>query len=159
MTAFIPQIFVSGEAYQFDWSHEHVELGGVDRVVEVAHVRLCHSRALFLAAIYTLVGFHGSPPFVAAAAAMAVGLVRLLLLRGAEGNVIVGGEKRLWATARVVPLLLAISVIAGMLETVPWGVYQVYALNSGVSVRTAGLVRFAGFSDSQGGHIGSPKSR
>ena len=49
-TAFIPQIFASGEAYQFDWSHEHVELGGVDQVVKVAHVRLCHSRAFFLAA-------------------------------------------------------------------------------------------------------------
>jgi transposase len=49
-TAFIPQTFAPGEAYQFDWSHEHVELGGVDQVVKVAHVRLCHSRAFFLAA-------------------------------------------------------------------------------------------------------------
>src|SRR5690606_12597796 len=47
-TAFIPQIFASGEAYQFDWSHEHVELGGVEQVVKVAHVRLCHSRVFFL---------------------------------------------------------------------------------------------------------------
>ena len=38
------------EAYQFDWSHEHVELGGIDQVVKVAHVRLCHSRAFFLVA-------------------------------------------------------------------------------------------------------------
>ena len=44
-TAFIPQSFAPGEAYQFDWSHEHVELGGLDQVVKVAHVRLCHSRA------------------------------------------------------------------------------------------------------------------
>jgi transposase len=49
-TAFIPQSFAPGEAYQFDWSHEHVELGGIDQVVKVAHVRLCHSRAFFLAA-------------------------------------------------------------------------------------------------------------
>src|SRR6185437_15142067 len=49
-TAFIPQSFALGEAYQFDWSHEHVELGGVDQVVKVAHVRLCHSRAFFLVA-------------------------------------------------------------------------------------------------------------
>jgi hypothetical protein len=47
-TAFIPQTLSSGEAYQFDWSHEHVELAGVEQVVKVAHVRLCHSRALFL---------------------------------------------------------------------------------------------------------------
>lgn len=49
-TAFIPQYFAPGEAYQFDWSHEHVELGGVEQVVKVAHVRLCHSRAFFLMA-------------------------------------------------------------------------------------------------------------
>jgi transposase len=49
-TAFIPQSFAPGEAYQFDWSHEHVELGGVEQIVKVAHVRLCHSRAFFLAA-------------------------------------------------------------------------------------------------------------
>lgn len=49
-TAFIPQSFAPGEAYQFDWSHEHVEIDGIDLVVKVAHVRLCHSRAFFLAA-------------------------------------------------------------------------------------------------------------
>jgi transposase len=49
-TAFIPQSFAPGEAYQFDFSHEHVELGGVHQVVKVAHLRLCHSRAFFLAA-------------------------------------------------------------------------------------------------------------
>ena len=48
--AFIPQSFDAGEAHQFDWSHEHVELGGVEKVVKVAHVRLCHSRAFFLVA-------------------------------------------------------------------------------------------------------------
>jgi len=49
-TTFIPQSFAPGEAYQFDFSHERVELGGVDQVVKVAHVRLCHSRAFYLAA-------------------------------------------------------------------------------------------------------------
>ena len=29
--AFIPQYFAPGEAYQFDFSHEHVELGGIDQ--------------------------------------------------------------------------------------------------------------------------------
>ncbi len=48
--AFIPQYFAPGEAYQFDFSHEHVELGGIDQVVRLAHVRLCHSRAFFLVA-------------------------------------------------------------------------------------------------------------
>ncbi|MEI6720689.1 MAG: IS21 family transposase [Betaproteobacteria bacterium] len=49
-TAFIPQYFAPGEAYQFDFSHEHVELGGLDQVVKVAHVRLSYSRAFFLVA-------------------------------------------------------------------------------------------------------------
>jgi transposase len=49
-SAFIPKYFAPGEAYQFDWSHEHVELGGVEQVVKVAHVRLCHSRAFLLIA-------------------------------------------------------------------------------------------------------------
>jgi transposase len=49
--AFIPQSFAPGEAYQFDWSHERVVIGGLDQVVKVAHLRLCHSRA-FLAVAY-----------------------------------------------------------------------------------------------------------
>ena len=66
---------------------------------------------------------------------------------GEAGDVIIGGEKGLWATARVVPLLLTIALIGGMLETVAWGVYQVYALNNGFPMRTAGWllsVFFAG---------------
>jgi MFS family permease len=92
------------------------------------------------AGIYTLVGFRGFAPFVAAATAMAVGLVPLLLLHGTSGDAIIGGEKRLWATARLVPLLLGIAVMAGMLETVPWGLYQVYALSNGFSAQTAGWI-------------------
>jgi transposase len=45
-TAYVPLIFAPGEAYQFDWSHEVVLLGGVTVIVKVAHVRLCHSRML-----------------------------------------------------------------------------------------------------------------
>src|SRR5438270_10304629 len=44
--AYVPLSFASGEAYQFDWSHEHVVLNGVTALVQVAHVRLCHSRML-----------------------------------------------------------------------------------------------------------------
>ena len=47
---FIPQRFAAGEAYQFDWSYEHVELGGLPHVVKVAHVRLCYSRAFLVTA-------------------------------------------------------------------------------------------------------------
>jgi len=48
---FIPLWFAPGEAYQFDWSHEVVVLGGVTTTVKVAHVRLCHSR-MFLVQAY-----------------------------------------------------------------------------------------------------------
>ena len=48
---FIPLWFAPGEAYQFDWSHEIVVLGGVTTTVKVAHVRLCHSR-MFLVRAY-----------------------------------------------------------------------------------------------------------
>lgn len=49
-SAFIPLHFESGDAYQFDWSHESVILGGVAQVVKVAHFRLSHSRQSFIAA-------------------------------------------------------------------------------------------------------------
>ena len=39
--AYIPLTFAPGEAYQFDWSHEIVVIGGVTTTVKVAHVRLC----------------------------------------------------------------------------------------------------------------------
>jgi len=48
--AYIPQLFDPGDAYQFDWSHEWVELGGVVVKVKVAHFRLCHSRMPFCVA-------------------------------------------------------------------------------------------------------------
>lgn len=47
VAAFAPLIFAAGEAYQFDWSHEHVQLDGQAMVVKVAQVRLCHSRMLY----------------------------------------------------------------------------------------------------------------
>jgi transposase len=46
--AFIPLSFAPGEAYQFDWSHEIVLINGVTVTVKVAHMRLCHSRMMFV---------------------------------------------------------------------------------------------------------------
>src|SRR5271169_4475721 len=46
--AYVPLSFAPGEAYQFDWSHEVVLLSGTTVVVKAAHVRLCHSRMLFV---------------------------------------------------------------------------------------------------------------
>ncbi len=48
--AFVPLSFDPGEAYQFDWSHEIVLLDGVTTIVKVAHMRLCHSRMIFVRA-------------------------------------------------------------------------------------------------------------
>ena len=48
---FIPLMFDPGEAFQFDWSHEWVEMGGMPVKVKVAHLRLCFSR-LFVAIAY-----------------------------------------------------------------------------------------------------------
>jgi len=48
--AYVPLSFAPGEAYQFDWSHEVVLLRGVPVTVKVAHLRLCHSRMLFVRA-------------------------------------------------------------------------------------------------------------
>jgi transposase len=50
VSAFVPLSFAPGEAYQFDWSHEIVVMGGVTATVKVAHVRLCHSRMMFVRA-------------------------------------------------------------------------------------------------------------
>jgi transposase len=51
--AYVPLSFEAGEAYQFDWSHEVVLINGVTVTVKVAHVRLCHSRMLFVRAYPT----------------------------------------------------------------------------------------------------------
>jgi transposase len=48
--AFVPLSFAPGEAYQFDWSHEVVLINGTTVIVKVAHVRLCHSRMMFVRA-------------------------------------------------------------------------------------------------------------
>jgi transposase len=48
--AFVPLSFAPGEAYQFDWSHEIVLVGGATVTVKVAHVRLCHSRMMYFRA-------------------------------------------------------------------------------------------------------------
>jgi transposase len=48
--AYVPLTFAPGEAYQFDWSHEIVLINGTTVTVKVAHMRLCHSRMLFVRA-------------------------------------------------------------------------------------------------------------
>jgi transposase len=52
LAAYIPQVFEPAEAFQFDWSHELVELGGEMVKVKVAHFRLCRSRMPFCVAYH-----------------------------------------------------------------------------------------------------------
>lgn len=51
--AFVPLTFENGEAFQFDWGEEGMLVGGVFHDVQVAHMKLCASRAFFLVAYPT----------------------------------------------------------------------------------------------------------
>lgn len=44
--AFVPLAFELGEVFQFDWSEEGIVIAGVYRGLQVAHIKLCASRAL-----------------------------------------------------------------------------------------------------------------
>lgn len=48
--AFVPLAFELGEAFQFDWSEEALVIGGIYRKLQVAHMKLCASRAFWLVA-------------------------------------------------------------------------------------------------------------
>ena len=48
--AFVPLKFELGEAFQFDWSEERLLIGGMWRTLQVAHLKLCASRAFVLVA-------------------------------------------------------------------------------------------------------------
>jgi transposase len=48
--AYVPLSFAWGEAFQFDWSSEGLVIGGVYRKIELAHMKLCASRAFWLQA-------------------------------------------------------------------------------------------------------------
>jgi transposase len=50
VTAYVPLNFQLGEAFQFDWSEEGLVVGGIYYRVQVAHLKLCASRAFWLVA-------------------------------------------------------------------------------------------------------------
>ena len=50
VTAYVPLNFELGEAFQFDWSEEGLVVGGIYYRVQVAHLKLCASRAFWLVA-------------------------------------------------------------------------------------------------------------
>jgi transposase len=51
--AFVPLRFELREAFQFDWSEERLVIGGIWRKLQVAHLKLCASRAFVLVAYPT----------------------------------------------------------------------------------------------------------
>ena len=51
--AFVPLQFEPGEAHQFDWSEEHLMIGGVWRKILAAHLKLCFSKAFVVQAYPT----------------------------------------------------------------------------------------------------------
>lgn len=48
--AFVPLTFAPGEAFQFDWSEDWIRIGGKPTKLQMAHFKLCHSRAFCLRA-------------------------------------------------------------------------------------------------------------
>jgi len=50
---FVPLAFRPGEAFQFDWSEDYAVLGGERTKLQVAHIKLSHSR-VFLVRAYLL---------------------------------------------------------------------------------------------------------
>jgi len=50
---FVPLVFAPGEAFQFDWSEDWIRIGGKKTKLQMAHFKLCHSRAFFLRAYLT----------------------------------------------------------------------------------------------------------
>lgn len=51
--AFVPLAFALGEAFQFDWSDEGLVIAGVYRRLQLAHMKLCASRAFWMGAYPT----------------------------------------------------------------------------------------------------------
>ncbi len=47
---FVPLVFQPGEAFQFDWSEDFAVLGGERTKLQVAHIKLSHSRVFLLRA-------------------------------------------------------------------------------------------------------------
>ena len=47
---FVPLVFAPGEAFQFDWSEDFAVLGGERTKLQMAHIKLSHSRAFLLRA-------------------------------------------------------------------------------------------------------------
>ena len=61
---FVPLTFRPGEAFQFDWSEDFAVLAGERTKLQVAHIKLSHSRA-FVVRAYLLQTHDPLVPFLA----------------------------------------------------------------------------------------------
>jgi len=50
---YVPLRFAPGEAFQFDWGEDYIKIDGVSTKLQIAHFKLCSSRAVFLRAYMT----------------------------------------------------------------------------------------------------------
>jgi len=50
---YVPLQFAPGEAFQFDWGEDWIRIDGVSTKLQIAHFKLCFSRAFFLRAYLT----------------------------------------------------------------------------------------------------------
>lgn len=50
---YVPLHFAPGEAFQFDWGERWIKINGVSTKLQIAHFKLCCSRAFFLRAYLT----------------------------------------------------------------------------------------------------------
>jgi MFS family permease len=89
------------------------------------------------AGIYAFVGYRGYAPFLTASAAMAIGILPILLIPKEAADIVLGGEERLRRAFGRAPLLLTVAFLAGVLEMVPWSLMQVYAIDNKWSTRAA----------------------
>jgi len=53
VNAYVPLHFELGEAFQFDWSEEHLVIGGIWHKIMASHLKLCASRAFVVQAYPT----------------------------------------------------------------------------------------------------------
>ena len=91
-------------------------------------------------ALFALTGNSGSRPFVIAASAMAASVLPLVYLPSTVGLPVHQSVVRVHAIAKAIPRFLAIGLFAGALETIVWGLLQVFARLDGWGKAETGFV-------------------
>ena len=105
----------AGGAYQFDWSHDAIEMAGLPMIVKVAHIRLSFSRMPFVRAYprQTL-------EMVFDAHDKAFVFYRGVCRRGIDYNMKTAVDAVFAGRARIQPALLAVGLVAGCARADLW---------------------------------------